>query len=269
MPGAVNKAFRIIRLLRRSPVALSVAEIARDMRVAPSTAHAVLVELVDQGVVLQDQGRRYRLGPALFYYGSAYGRNAAIHRGVWNELVELARDIGLTAVIAVPWEDHHLILNVHRDGPPGIEVAVGGRVPLDAGAWGKAYFAWSGATPPRGPVGPTDEHTYREHLVTTLERGYAVDAGDFVVGAGGVASAITSEIGYEGVAALVGTVSRLSDLGFEQIGERLAAVASRASYALGDHTRIKLLGVDETGGRPRAINSREQRAVRTRAAANS
>src|SRR5690348_1099982 len=127
MAGAVDKAFRIIRLLRRSPVALSVAEIARDMRVAPSTAHAVLAELVGQGVVLQDHARRYRLGPALFYFGSAYARNAAIYRGVWNELVELARDIGLTAVIAVPWEDHHLILNVHRDGPPGIEVAVGGR----------------------------------------------------------------------------------------------------------------------------------------------
>jgi DNA-binding IclR family transcriptional regulator len=268
MAGAVNKAFRIIRLLRRSPVALSVVEIARDMRVAPSTAHAVLVELAAQGVVLQDQSRRYRLGPALFYFGSAYARNAAIYRGVWNELVELARDIGLTAVIAIPWEDHHLILNVHRDGPPGIEVAVGGRVPLDAGAWGKAYYAWSGTTPPRGPVGRIEEHVYRDQVATTLERGYAVDGGDFVAGAGSVASAITSEFGYEGVATLVGTVSRLSELGFEQIGERLAAVASRASYALGDHTRIKLLGVDESGGHRRVSTSREH-PLRTRAAANS
>src|SRR5690242_11001859 len=125
MAGAVNKAFRIIRLLRRSPAALSLADIAHEMRVAPSTAHAVLVELVDQGVVIQEETRRYRLGPALFYVGSAYARNAAIYRSVWNELVELARDVGLTAVIAIPWEEHHLILNVHRDGTPTIEVAVG------------------------------------------------------------------------------------------------------------------------------------------------
>jgi DNA-binding IclR family transcriptional regulator len=244
MAGAINKAFRVIRLLRRSAAALTLSEIARELRVAPSTAHAILLELADQGAVLQDDSRRYRLGPAMFYLGAAYMRNAAVYRGVWSELVELARDIGLTAVIAVPWEDHHLILNVHRGGPPGLEVAFGGLVPLDAGAWGKAYFAWSRQAPPRRG----NDSTSKAELETARAQGYATDAEEFVPGAGAIASAITSENGFEGIAALVGTTSRLSQLGFDEVGQRLAGVASRASYALGDHTRVKLLGIDERGG---------------------
>ena len=211
---------------------------------------------------MQDDTRRYRLGPALFYLGAAYARNAAIHRAVWNELVDLARDVGLTAVIAVPWEDHHLILNVHRGGPPGVEVAVGGRVPLDAGAWGKVYYAWTGLTPHKGPGGRTADDSYRDMIAAARDHGYATDAGEFTPGSGGVASAITSEHGFEGVAALVGTVNRLSELGFVQLGERLGAVASRASYALGDHARIKLLGVDEGPGVTRSRLRQEPSRVR-------
>ena len=250
MAGAINKAFRVIRLLRRSPAALTLSEIARELKVAPSTAHAILLELADQGAVLQDDSRRYRLGPAMFYLGAAYMRNTAVYRGVWSELVELARDIGLTAVIAVPWEDHHLILNVHRGGPPGLEVAFGGLVPLDAGAWGKAYFAWSRQT------------SRSEELEAARAEGYAKDAEEFVPGAGAIASAITSEHGFEGIAALVGTTTRLTQLGFDEVGQKLAAVASRASYALGDHTRVKFLGIDERGS-PRGVStSRDGRRQR-------
>jgi hypothetical protein len=85
---------------------------------------------------------------------------------------------------------------------------------------------------------------------------------EFTPGAGGVASAITSEHGFEGIAALVGTVNRLSELGLDQLGERLATVASRASYTLGDHTRIKLLGVDESTAHRRATNGRDQQRPR-------
>lgn len=250
MAGAVEKAFRVVRLLRQSPRALSVSEVARAAKMAPSTAHGILAELASQGVLHQDADRRYSLGPAVFYLGAAYVRNAPIYRGVWSPLVELAHDLALTAVIAVPWEEHHLILSVHRDGPPEVDVAFGGRVPLDAGAWGKSYFAWSGATPPltlqaHTPDTITDLEAYQRELAQVRERGYATDAEEFASGAGGVASAVTSEHGFQGVAALVGPISSFNQLGFDETGRRLAAVASRASYALGDRSRVRLVGVDD------------------------
>lgn len=249
MAGAVNKAFSVIRLLRRTPTSLSLTDIARSVKIAPSTAYSILNELLAQGAVLQDNGRRYRLGPATFYVGAAYVRNVPIYRGAWSELVELSREIGLTTVIAVPWEHHHLILNVHHDGSPGVEVAFGGRVPIDAGAWGKAYFAWSGEAVPaklasHTPKSITERKLYVAEVEQAHERGYAVDEEEFVLGASAVASAVTGEHGFEGVAALIGSVRSMSEVGTNEAGRRLANVASRASYALGDHSRVRVVGVE-------------------------
>jgi DNA-binding IclR family transcriptional regulator len=247
MPGAVNKAFSIIRLLRRSPSPLTLTEIARSVKIAPSTAHSVVSELLAQGVLIADGDRRYRLGPSLFYYGAAFARSASIYRSTWRDLLELSREVSLTAVVAVPWQNHHLILNVHPSGSPGMEVAFGGRVPIDAGAWGKAYFAWSNEElptelTPHTPKTITDPKRYAEEVEKARAHGYAVDGEEFMPGAGAVAAAVTSDAGLEGIAALVGLLSEIADVGEANVGRRLASVASRASYTLGDHSRVRVVG---------------------------
>jgi DNA-binding IclR family transcriptional regulator len=245
--GAVNKAFSVIRLLRRSPSALTLTEIARSVKIAPSTAHSIVNELAAQGVVIADGDRRYRLGPSLFYYGAAYARNSLIYRSTWRDLVGLSREVNLTAVIAVPMQHHHLILNVHSSGSSGMEVAFGGRVPVDAGAWGKAYFAWSGEELPtefsaHTPKTITDPKQYAEEIENARVQGYAVDLEEFVLGAGAIAAAVTGENKLEGIAALVGLISEINAVGEADVGRRLAGVASRASYTLGDHSRVRVVG---------------------------
>jgi DNA-binding IclR family transcriptional regulator len=247
--GAIHKGFSIIRLLRRSPGALTLTEIAREVKIAPSTAHSIANELAAQGVVIADSDRRYRLGPSLFYYGAAFARSAPIYRSTWRDLVALSREASLTAVIAVPWQHHHLILNVHSSGSSSMEVAFGGRVPIDAGAWGKAYFAWSGEELPselaaHTPQTITDPRRYAEEVEIARAQGYTVDLEEFVLGAGAVAAAVTGENGLEGIAALVGLTTELTLIGVAEIGRKLAGVASRASYTLGDHSRVRVVGED-------------------------
>jgi DNA-binding IclR family transcriptional regulator len=248
--SAINKAFSVITLLRRSGTPMTLTEIARTLRIAPSTTHSILNELAAQGVVTQDGDRRYRLGPATFYLGASYARGAPIYRSVWRDLIEVGREMSLTAVVAVPWQDHHLILNVQNGGTSDIEVAFGGRVPIDAGAWGKAYYAWSDNQPPTGkPASYTSETTtrledYEMELRRSRDQGYAVDLEEFIIGAGAVASAVTSEAGFEGVSALIGAIGDLKSVGIDEAGRRVAAVASRASYALGDHSRVRVVGVE-------------------------
>jgi DNA-binding IclR family transcriptional regulator len=249
MASAVNKAFNVISLLRQAPAPLTLTEIARSVKIAPSTAHSILNELLSLGVVTQDQDRRYRLGPATFYLGAAYARNVPIYRTVWRELVDLSRDVSLTGVIAVQWDDHHLILNVHNGGSAGMEVAFGGRVPLDVGAWGKAYFAFSGRPLPETltaytPATITDVEKYARAIEEVRERGYASDLEEFITGAGAVASAVTSDVGFEGIAALVGAVGDIERIGLDEAGRRVARVAARASYALGDDSRVRVVGDD-------------------------
>jgi DNA-binding IclR family transcriptional regulator len=249
LAGAVNKAFSVIRLLRRTQGSLTLAEIARSVKIAPSTAHSILSELSAQGAVLQDGSRRYLLGPASFYLGAAYVRGVPIYRGIWSALVELAHEQGLTGIIAVPWEHHHLILDVHNGGGGSVQVAFGGRVPIDAGAMGKAYFAWSGAKLNSSLVAHTAKSItspkqYLDEIEQAKENGYATDLEEFVLGAGAVASAVTSEHGFEGIAALVGTPADLNRIGIADVGRKLASVAARCSYTLGDRGRIKVLGIE-------------------------
>ena len=249
MGSAVSKAFAVIRLLRRSRTSLTLTEVARTVKIAPSTAHSLLAELGVVGAVTIDDEKRYRLGPAMFYYGAAYVQKLPIQRAIWNELIELADTVSMAAIIATPWDDRHLILNVHRGGIPGIEIAFGGRVPLDAGAWGKAYYAWSDATPngklhQYTPNTITNATSYKTDIDHAKLRGFAVDREEFVVGAAAIASAVTSQNGLEGVAALVAPASQLTDEIADSVGMRLAALAARASVALGDQDRVRVLGED-------------------------
>jgi DNA-binding IclR family transcriptional regulator len=247
--GAVHKAFRVIRLLRQSSGGVTQTEIARSLGMAPSTARSILDELVAQGVVILDRERGYRLGPGLFELGAVYATNAPIYASTWHGLVGLSDEVSLTAVIAVPLQQHHLILNVQRKKGSGVEVTLGGRVPIDAGAWGKAYFAWPGQELPsrltaRTPQTITDPELYAEEIRKVRGQGYAVDLDEFVPGVGTVAAGVGGEHGLEGIAALVGLISEINSAGVHEVGRRLAGVASWASHTLGDRSRAHVVGED-------------------------
>jgi DNA-binding IclR family transcriptional regulator len=247
--SAIGKAFSALRVLRRSPGPMMLTTLAADIGIAPSSAHSVLTQLIEQGVVVQDEDKRYQLGPAMFYLGSAYARATPLYRSVWSELVTAANEYGITAAIAVPWENHHLVLNAHRGGDSDVAVPFGGRVPIDAASWGKAYYQWSGAPVPvkltsYTPASITTQAAMEKELAEVAERGYAVDRGEFTDGVGGVCAAVTSATGYEGLASFLGPLPKIEQTGFETLGRHLAALAARASRALGDPTRMRFFGSD-------------------------
>jgi IclR family transcriptional regulator, acetate operon repressor len=247
--SAVSKAFRVMWLLRRSPEPLNLSEIARSVSIAQSTAHSVLKELLSQGALVQDDNRRYSVGPAMFYLGAAYVKQVPVHSRIWDSLVVLADDVRLTAVLAVPWRDYHLILDVHQNPQPGVDVAFGGRVPIDAGAWGKAYYAWSDEKPPTlsqyTPKTIVELDEYERQREEARARGYATDLGEFLVGAGAVASAVTNgKPGVEAIVALVGGAGSTPEASLSDAGQRLAGLAANVSYALGDGRRVKVIGQD-------------------------
>jgi DNA-binding IclR family transcriptional regulator len=228
---------------------MTVNELARASHIAPSTAHTILAELQSQGAVIQDRDRRYRLGPASFYVGATFARNLPIYRCIWNDLTALARELSLTAVIALPWEEHHLMVSVHQHGDGALEVAFGGRVPLDAGSFGKAFYAWSGSPiPTKFAAFTSDSITnpteYKKAVVRAREDGYSTDKEEFTVGVGAVATAVTSETGYEGLASLIGGISQMNEIGFDIAGRRLGGLAARTSFGLGDMRRLKTLGAE-------------------------
>lgn len=244
MSATQARSFDILLLLRRSNVALSLTDIARDLDVAPSSVHSGLNTLLEYDAVSIDSDKKYRLGPGLFYMGAAFARSSPAYRAAWPDLVSAAGSTKLSAAIAVPWDNHHLVIAVHQNPGSRLGVAIGSRIPLDAGSYGKAYYAWSGAGVPKKITPFTDKTMdhgdYVRDVETVKGRGYATDIEEFVNDVAAVAVGITGSSGYVGLCALMGSVTQIKEAGVERTGKMLAALGERASTLLGDHSRESL-----------------------------
>jgi DNA-binding transcriptional ArsR family regulator len=133
MSEAVDRAFRILDLLSRSPEPLTGATVARRLRLPRSTVHGLLGALRDVGAVEVVRGR-YRLGTVL-------GRLAATSdlRRRWRPVLErLAEQTGETVFLGqVAGSRVNIIDLVTGRGPMVVSAPVGSRVPATAGAIGK------------------------------------------------------------------------------------------------------------------------------------
>src|SRR5690242_11849840 len=63
-PGSADNALRLLQLLRDGG-GLRLTDAARELGVAPSTAHRLLTTLVYRGFAIQDEKRCYHPGPAM------------------------------------------------------------------------------------------------------------------------------------------------------------------------------------------------------------
>src|SRR2546430_12480880 len=94
MVPAVDRSFRILDLLSRSPAPLGTSEVARRLRLAKSTAHGLLRSLEAVGAVEQVH-RRYRLGPAV----ERFAATGDLRRRWRPGLLKLAAGTRETAVL--------------------------------------------------------------------------------------------------------------------------------------------------------------------------
>jgi DNA-binding IclR family transcriptional regulator len=133
MVPAVDRSFRILDLLSRSPTPLGTSEVARRLRLAKSTVHGLLRTLEAAGAV-EVVHRRYRLGPTV-------ERLAAIGelRRRWRPVLEtLARETGETAFLGqVRGSRVAIVDEVLGSGTPVITGPAGSFVPASAGAVGR------------------------------------------------------------------------------------------------------------------------------------
>jgi DNA-binding IclR family transcriptional regulator len=133
MVPAVDRSFRILDLLSRSPVPLGTSEVARRLRMAKSTVHGLLRSLEAVGAV-EEVHRRYRLGPAV----DRLAATGDLRRRWRPVLVRLARETGETAFLGQARGGRVAIVDeVLGQGAPLIAGPAGRYVPASAGALGR------------------------------------------------------------------------------------------------------------------------------------
>jgi DNA-binding IclR family transcriptional regulator len=179
---------RVVRLLdelaRRSPEPVSLAELARQLNLAPSTCLGILNELVGADYVVRHAaGPRYSLGPMLVTLGQVAQRSQPALGVAREQITALAAELGAVCTVATVAREEIVVLVRIGRGSAGIEPQVdeGARFPFFAPI-GVMFAAWDSdervaAWLDRAPVEFDEERLDRlRHVITSCrEQGWLVE----------------------------------------------------------------------------------------------
>ncbi len=146
-----------------------------------ATCHAVVIALVDAGLVQRHEAKTYSLGSRLIELGRAASDRLPGMVQARREMHGIAIQLGLGSMVAAAEDDRLFVVDRTADAAPyGLPVELGIRRVLEP-PMGTVFLAWS---PPefveawltRSTQDSTPEQidSYRETLVAVRARGYAV-----------------------------------------------------------------------------------------------
>ena len=243
---AVDRAFRILELLKTQGREMTLMEIAKATGWHKSSIHKLLITLKHHGVLERDPStKRYYLGISLAEYGRVALDKLDIRVTAKPFLKELVDYSNETAVLAI-LKGTKMIMIDKREPFRNIRVSpfIGMRFPATATANGKALLAWL----PEGKVREilqieglpnstkrsiVDVDAYNTDLLETCRRGYAVDHEEIYEGVGGVAAPVFTP-GGKAIATLsiVGPEFRMTDDKIQDFGNKCVELAAKLSDRL-------------------------------------
>lgn len=226
--------------------ALGVSEISRRLGLSKAVVHRILRSLVSRGLVaLDEDGRRYRLGPAAATLGARALRDMNLREAALPVLRRLQAESGETATVS----ELVGVSRVYLDQVPShqeikMTVEIGRPFPLHAGASSRAILAFA---PPElrrqildGPLEALTPKTIvdRDGLGAELERnareGVAVSFGERQAGAASVAAPLLGTGGYAaGAISVCGPVDRFDEEVVARLRPRVLDAAREVSRGLG------------------------------------
>lgn len=140
----VQRAIDILNCFSFDQPELSLTEIANKIDLAKSTTSRLLSTLEQNGFVLRSPNSpKYKLGHRLYYLGSISGRSIKV-REVAKPLMDELRDLTKETVNLHILEQNYRMCIEQSEGVLSIRhlVRIGERLPLWAGAGGKAILAF-------------------------------------------------------------------------------------------------------------------------------
>jgi DNA-binding IclR family transcriptional regulator len=244
---AVDRAVRILYLLRGEARLWGISELARTLDLNKATVRDILLTLEHHGLVERDPSTtRFRLGYGLYAFAGA------LRDG--NDLVAVARPFlraltdrtGETTLLALLDGDRVLIID--KEEPPTdlkITAPIGRRLPLYAGSIGKVLLAamepavrdrWLAQHPPTRFTARsvTEPAAYRAMLEQVQHQGYALDDEEYLDGVRAASAPIRGTA--PGALAALTVVGFSTRIGADRLADQAAAVADAAhqiSWRLG------------------------------------
>jgi IclR family transcriptional regulator, acetate operon repressor len=227
---------------------LGVTEIANELGLSKAAVHRILSSLKGRGLLdLNEESRRYSLGPAVLNLGLAYLDRLDIRELAQPELERLCETTNETATLSTRSGDTRVYVSqVLPDREVKMTVPLGRPFPLHTGGSSKAFLAWLGESELdaylREPLQSltvatvVDVAQLRIELMTIRSRGYAVSFGERQAGAASVAAPVFDHLGaVTAVVSVAGPEDRLRE-SIDSAAIELLAATERLSVRLG-HTK--------------------------------
>lgn len=239
--GAAERAIAVLETLADAGE-LGTNEIARRTSMTPSTVSRQLGTLAAAGLVERvASSGKYRLGLRIVHLANALLARLDVRAVARPHLEELVRRTGETATLSVPGEQDaitvdfvsgaHQVQPISRLGRPSIAHATSA---------GKVMLAFSGRTPPAGPLRSftprtiTDPRKLALEIERVREQGWAQAIEEREPGLSAIAAPIRSSRGdLEAVAALQGPSARFDVKAVEAALPVLLETTAAVSRELG------------------------------------
>lgn len=225
---------------------LSLQQIAEATNLHPSTAHRLLIPLVNLGFADQQPDRRYRVGLEAILVGAAFLRRSPIRHAALPFLMRLAEQTKLTVNLGFWWTRKAVIVDCLPMAGTNAFYEAGNVVAAHATALGKVLLAFHGKSA-LNKIGPLDRYT--EHTICTQvaletelaivrQEGFAIDNEESMLGCRCLAAPILLE-GREPEAAvsLTGPAAMMDNQTVQELSQLLRERCANISMQLNSRFR--------------------------------
>ncbi|MGB9879520.1 MAG: IclR family transcriptional regulator, partial [Anaerolineae bacterium] len=192
---AVVKAFAILEEVAREPGKLGISSLAKRLDLPKSTVHGLVKVLLQLKVLVQEgEDRGYRLGPRLLELGRDAAKALSLEALAQPYLEALAQELKETVFLGI-CQGQQVVITAKAESPSEWKVSapVGTRLPLLAGATGKAFLSTfpedqvrallADTTLPRYTARSiTDPQEFLREIEQARQTGYATDYEEYLRG---------------------------------------------------------------------------------------
>ena len=242
IPNLAN-ACRLLELVARSPLGLSLSELEQQLALPRTTAFRILQTLWQQQVLCK-QGRKYLVGTGLYRMGLNLINHNPLHQQALAHLRQLALSTGLSAQLVLPQQGSALVAEV-IDSPNNFGMAArpGFCADLHCSAAGKLFLThlyfeqlsdlaqFPGFTKHTAQT-ITDPAALKVELQRIQARGYALDEQEYRDGVRCLALPVRDQRGV--VVAAIGVTGPLQlfpELATSQVAQLVKQAAIAVSLA--------------------------------------
>jgi DNA-binding IclR family transcriptional regulator len=142
--SVLKKIVAIVKHLAKEPYSFTATEISRDLGVNRSTAHRILSDLMEEGIVIQNYTtKKFSLGPMAYHIGVSYTENKDYLIQIKYIVEEVAQQTGQSVGFTIM--ENGSIINIYEVEsfqPIKIGYRQGEFYPINCGAYGKCIMAF-------------------------------------------------------------------------------------------------------------------------------